>query len=429
MTRVVVGSFARDPPLVTSLHVTPVRTTAPHRDLIYLPTKKCPRFSSKLRVRRSAMADEDETNPPPFEATLRYKTERYPLNLIPSNTVSELKELAVELIDEIESVEDLRLVVGGHVLGEPEATMEQIGLKEGSIVHAAKAAKASAAQSQPVTAAALLHEANRPKDPVGLPAGMGQMMQSPMIRGLMSNPELLRRILTADPRFREAMEREPRLRELLNDPSSLRQMMEMASNPAALKEAQRHQDRALLNIENIPGGFSALSSMHKSLSALHGPSESNPSTDELNRRFAERLGVSGTAADPSVGPNASALPNPWAAPKQSASSQNPLGGLADLRNMGAGNSAGSLGGLSLPQFSAAGTGSSATSVPPEERFRNQLETLSNMGFPDTQRNIRALVRPSTQGNNIRVLLTIFQNQTLTGGNVDAAIDLLLGQMA
>ena len=45
--------------------------------------------------------------------------------------------------------------------------------------------------------------------------------------------------------------------------------------------------------------------------------------------------------------------------------------------------------------------------PPEERFRSQLEQLANMGFPNRQANIQALIA--------------------TNGDVNAAIDRLLQQ--
>ncbi|RKP07630.1 hypothetical protein THASP1DRAFT_16770 [Thamnocephalis sphaerospora] len=54
---------------------------------------------------------------------------------------------------------------------------------------------------------------------------------------------------------------------------------------------------------------------------------------------------------------------------------------------------------------AAGADPTASSVPPEERFQNQLRQLSDMGFWDPERNLRAL--------------------QATGGNVNAAVEWLL----
>lgn len=293
------------------------------------------------------MADDEDTTPPPFEATLRYKSEKIPLNLVAGNTVAELKELVVELIDDISEIADLRLVLGGKILADDDATMESLGIKEGSVINGAKAAKTTTAP--PVTGEALATQLKTKPQPTipGMPEGL---KNNPMLQAMLNNPEMMRLMLESDPRIKEAMERQPELRQMLSDPSFLRQSLEIASNPAALQELQRNQDRALLNIENLPGGFQALSSLHNSLESLHRPRNENPSTDEANRRFAERLGVSPTTTDSSAGPNAAALPNPWAAPsatnqQQQAGSSSGFGmglpGMGMGMGMGSGAGAGS----------------------------------------------------------------------------------------
>lgn len=40
---------------------------------------------------------------------------------------------------------------------------------------------------------------------------------------------------------------------MLNNPEMLRQTMELARNPAMLQELMRSHDRALSNLESIPG--------------------------------------------------------------------------------------------------------------------------------------------------------------------------------
>ena len=76
----------------------------------------------------------------------------------------------------------------------------------------------------------------------------------------------------------------------------------------------RNNDRALANIESIPGGFNALSSMYRSVEEETIP---NPSTEESNREFGERLGVfqgSSSLESTNLSPNSNPLPNPWAVP-------------------------------------------------------------------------------------------------------------------
>jgi ubiquilin len=74
------------------------------------------------------------------------------------------------------------------------------------------------------------------------------------------------------------------------------------------------------------------------------------------------------------------------------------GGMPGMGGMG-----GLFGGLGAGS-AAPGTGANS-GAPPEERFREQLTALRDMGFSDQDSNIRAL--------------------TATGGNVEAAVDRLL----
>jgi len=52
---------------------------------------------------------------------------------------------------------------------------------------------------------------------------------------------------------------------MLNNPEILRQTMEIASNPAMLQELMRNQDRAMSNLESLPGKIKV---MNKSLFTL-----------------------------------------------------------------------------------------------------------------------------------------------------------------
>lgn len=59
----------------------------------------------------------------------------------------------------------------------------------------------------------------------------------------------------------------------------LRQTMEMARNPSMLQELMRTQDRALSNLESIPGGFSALQRMYRDVQEPF----MNAATEEFSR--------------------------------------------------------------------------------------------------------------------------------------------------
>jgi ubiquilin len=91
-------------------------------------------------------------------------------------------------------------------------------------------------------------------------------------------------------------------------------------NPELMREMQRNNDRALSNIEAIPGGFNHLRRMYNT---FQGPMESamTPgSGDEANNeRLARELNVESV---PENSLNTQALPNPWAAASNNNSNSN-----------------------------------------------------------------------------------------------------------
>ena len=149
------------------------------------------------------------------------------------------------------------------------------------------------------------------------PEMMQQMMQSPMFNQMMeqvlSNPEMMEQMTMADPRLRSLMDSNPELRAAMRDPQLMRQRfgsalvscttaqtntdadktrqdktrqgktrqgkagpkhtrsfslshpcmcsMEMMRNPRLREEMLRQQDRAISNLEAMPGGFNHLRRM------------------------------------------------------------------------------------------------------------------------------------------------------------------------
>ena len=94
-------------------------------------------------------------------------------------------------------------------------------------------------------------------------------------------------------------------------------------NPELMREMQRNNDRALSNIEAIPGGFNHLRRMYNT---FQSPLESamspggTSSSDEANARLARELNVESV---PENSLNTNALPNPWAAPASNNTSSTP----------------------------------------------------------------------------------------------------------
>lgn len=145
------------------------------------------------------------------------------------------------------------------------------------------------------------------------PEMLRQIMDNPFVQQLMNNPEYMRAILTSNPQMQQLMERNPEISHMLNSPEMLRQTMELARNPAMLQELMRTHDRALSNLESIPGGYSALQRMYRDiqepmLNAAQEQFGSNPFAALANNsNNASGGGQTGRE-------NSSPLPNPWAGP-------------------------------------------------------------------------------------------------------------------
>ncbi|KAJ3336861.1 Ubiquilin-3 [Gonapodya sp. JEL0774] len=398
------------------------------------------------------MADEEEI-PDPFEVFVRTidgkKTE---ISVIEGNTVEELKELLEEILEPSIPAADQRLIFSGRVM-ENERTVSFYNIKAGATINLVRQAKSAARAPPPPSQQQVPQRPTTNNSSIpGIPGfdseGLSALMNTPMMRSITENPEMMRQMMMADPRIRQMAETNPEFRQIINDDGFMRQTAQLARNPSLMNEMMRNQDRALAHIENIPGGFQALSSMHRQLQPLTAPPEDpNAPSDEASRQIAEALGANRRHGE---GVNTDALPNPWAAPAArnavTTGSANPLSALPPfpfppstslqpnpfmLPSQTPQPPSTALPGAQMPGITptlgtaspmndawmqmfanAMGTaGSIPTQLPdqllppPEERFRDQLQQLTDMGFTDTQANIRALL--------------------MGGGQIDAAITYLL----
>jgi len=139
------------------------------------------------------------------------------------------------------------------------------------------------------------------------PDFMRSMMDNPVVQNLMSNPDVIRQIITSNPQMSEIMERNPEVSHMLNNPELMRQTMELARNPAMMQELIRTQDRAMSNLESMPGGFNALQRIHRDIQEPM----MNAATGMNGNPFASlSQNTSGTS---NLGQeNNEPLPNPWA---------------------------------------------------------------------------------------------------------------------
>jgi ubiquilin len=146
------------------------------------------------------------------------------------------------------------------------------------------------------------------------PNAMRQMLDNPMVQSIMSNPDLIRDIMMSNPQMQSLMERNPEIQHLFNNPSLLRETMEIARNPAALQEMMRHHDRALSNLESVPGGFNALQRIYRELeepmlNATREQFNQNPFAALMNSNNTNNTGSENRQAGTE---NTQPLPNPWA---------------------------------------------------------------------------------------------------------------------
>ncbi|CAA0837031.1 Ubiquitin domain-containing protein DSK2b [Striga hermonthica] len=200
------------------------------------------------------------------------------------------------------------------------------------------------------------------------PNMMRDIMNTPAIQSLMSNPEIMRNLIMSNPQMREIIDRNPELAHVLNDPSILRQTLEAARNPELMREMMRNTDRAMSNIESSPEGFNMLRRMYENvqepfLNATTAGGGGGTGTGAGTNPFAALLGnqagaqtrdgLNSTAGhEPGATvPNSNPLPNPWnntgGSQTNNTRRTNPTG---DARPP----SIAGLGGIGLPQLDRTG---------------------------------------------------------------------------
>ncbi|XP_050769161.1 ubiquilin-1-like isoform X2 [Gymnogyps californianus] len=151
------------------------------------------------------------------------------------------------------------------------------------------------------------------------PEMMVQIMENPFVQSMLSNPDLMRQLIMANPQMQQLIQRNPEISHMLNNPDIMRQTLELARNPAMMQEMMRNQDRALSNLESIPGGYNALRRMYTDiqepmLNAAQEQFGSNPFASLVSNAS------SGGDSQPSRTENRDPLPNPWAPQSSSQSS-------------------------------------------------------------------------------------------------------------
>ena len=225
------------------------------------------------------------------------------------------------------------------------------------------------------------------------PNTISQMMQNPMVQQMMtqmmSNPDYVNNMINSNPMLSQMVAANPQMRQMLTDPGFVQQMM----NPQAIQAAMAMAGNGGL------GAFGGMGGMGANPFAAPAAGTGTASTTATGAENGASTAASGTGTA-AAGPDWNALNNMMS---------QVLGG----NNAGAGFGAAGTAGAQQPAFGGFPFAfqppqqqQQFVQIPPEERFRSQLEQLREMGFFDPQANINALIA--------------------TNGNVNAALERLLG---
>ncbi|XP_026287519.1 ubiquilin-1 [Frankliniella occidentalis] len=288
---------------------------------------------------------EGQDDSPSKKWTLTVKTpkEKKTIEIDGNATVKELKELVAKTFSA--QPEQLCLIFAGKIMKDPE-TLKTHNIKDGLTVHLvikstppranegnSSSSPSYARELPPVdisdsagfgiagqlggipglealgmgSANFMEMQQRMQRELSGNPELIRNLMDNPAVTQLMSDPTIVRSIFEANPQMRELMERNPEISHIMNNPQLLRQTLELARNPSMLQELMRSHDRALSNLESIPGGYNALQRMYRD---IQEPMLS-AATDPRNP-FAGLVENNPDGTNPQQGQeNRDPLPNPW----------------------------------------------------------------------------------------------------------------------
>jgi len=184
---------------------------------------------------------------------------------------------------------------------------------------------------------------------------------------------------------------------MLNNPDILRQTMEIARNPNMMQELMRNQDRAMSNLESIPGGQSALQRMYRDIQEPM----LNAAQDQFGSNPFQALSGNNENRTPeqTTDENTAPLPNPWSQSSNSSSAPNASRSNTSGTNTG----------------TSAGAGSGMFGSPGMQSLMQQMtqnpEVMQGMlNAPQTQAMLRSL------SENPDMAASMIGNNPLLAGN-------------
>ncbi|XP_058055895.1 ubiquilin-1 [Anopheles bellator] len=250
---------------------------------------------------------------------------------------------------------------------------------------------------------------------------MRTVLDNPLVQSMMNNPDTMRQILTSNPQMQELMQRNPEISHMLNNPELLRQTMELARNPSMLQELMRSHDRAISNLESVPGGYSALQRIYRDIQEpMMNATLRNPYSGASDSGVGGGVGVGAGAANPQQGTeNRSPLPNPWGGGSGS------TGGATGGSGTGASGAAGTT--------DAAGTPLGLLNTPTMQSLLQQMSEnpsmMSNMLNSTTTRNMmEAMAADPAMATNLISQNPLLANNPALQEQMRAMMPQMLRQM-
>ncbi|CAN1306928.1 Ubiquitin domain-containing protein DSK2a [Linum perenne] len=339
---------------------------------------------------------------------------RFSVNTNLESTVEEFKPLVAQNCDI--PANEMRLIYKGRII-KGETTLISYGVQANQSVDMVH--RLPRDSSAPMTNVSSLHP-DVEQVMNENPRLIKEMMNAPGVQCLLSYPELFRKLLMSNPIMLEIIDENPDIEQMINDPVTFCQMLETIRNPELTREVLRIIDLTKRKIESSPMKY------NKIIRRYEEAQQQGQLLNDIAEAYDDDIDTGNyqttqTEADASsYGPNTTPLPNPWTDeyrmirgslmnhlqnPAVSGSSNQ----LLELQQspQQATQESPQTSSSSDAQSSALPSSVSSMAVLPEEPYETQLSQLREMGFLDTQENIRAL--------------------RATDGNVDAAVELLLKQ--
>ncbi|XP_044762366.1 ubiquilin-3-like [Coccinella septempunctata] len=373
--------------------------------------------------------DESEEESKTINVTVKTQKDTQSLEVAEDTLISTFKEMIAPKFDAIP--EHLLLIFAGKVMKD-QMTLKQHNVQNGFTIHLVIKAvpppnATNESQGLPRASSSF---ANIDQSPlIGL-AGIGGS-NSPFLGPILLDENTVRAILTQIPQIQALVEANPEFSQIINNPELIRQTINMATNPSLMQEVMRQQDRALSNIESLPGGTQILEQMFRNvqepmMDAVDESLRPNPyASNDGNATGVQQQGAE----------NRDALPNPWTsernaenAPVSNTTAARPsaptnLTNLIQQIMLNTEYDQNILPGMNnnvtpetnyaaqtdrlMDLLSRMRESSQPNSAAYEERYRSELDQLASMGFDNREANLRALI--------------------LSFGDVTAAVDKLLSQ--